>query len=124
VTPLSQAKTPEGFISLEDHQRALEAAIVKAYSQGYGRAILNVQNAVASVEGVENPNPLLAQSVEVLDLSVRAANILQRERVSSLGDLVRKREIDVGDFRNMGAKTLDEIKEKLASYGLRLGMTI
>ncbi len=124
MTPLSQAETPEGFISLEDHQRALEAAIVKAYEQGYERAIRNVQRAVASVEGVNNPNPLLAQGIEVLDLSIRAANILQRERVTSLGDLVRKREIDVTDFRNMGQKTLDEIKEKLATYGLRLGMTI
>lgn len=124
MTALSQAEVPQGFISLEDHQRALEAAIVKAYEQGYQRAILNVQTAVASVEGIHAPNPLLAQGIEVLELSVRAFNILHREGVNSIGDLIRKREVDIADFRNMGAKTLDEIKEKLTNYGLRIGMKI
>lgn len=120
---LSQTETPAGFISLEDHRRALEAAIVKAYEQGYTRAILNVRGAVASVEVVSTESPLLAQGIEVLDLSVRAYNILHRERVRTLGELIRKREAEIADFRNMGKKSLDEIKERLASYGLRLDMT-
>lgn len=121
---MSQAETPEGFISLEDHQKALEAAIVKAYEQGYDRAILNVKAAVASVEVVSTASPLLAQGIEVLDLNARAYNILHRERVRTLGELIRKREAEIADFRNMGQKSLDEIKEKLAGYGLRLNMTM
>lgn len=121
---MSPSKAPEGFISLEEHQRVLEGAIVKAYEQGYGQAIRNVQESVASVAGANVRNPLLAQDIDVLDLTIRAYNILHRERVHTLGDLVRKREVDVSDYRNMGAKTLDEIKEKLASYGLSLDMNV
>ena len=60
----------------------------------------------------------LVMPIEELDLTVRSYNCLKREGVHSVGELVARSEADLLDIRNFGAKSIDEVKEKLAVIGL------
>lgn len=65
---------------------------------------------------------VLNQSVEELELSVRAANCLRNSEIKTIGDLVFRTEADMLKFRNFGRKSLNEIKEILVGMGLSFGM--
>jgi DNA-directed RNA polymerase subunit alpha len=62
----------------------------------------------------------LALPIEDLDLTVRSYNCLKREGIHSVGELVSRSEADLLDIRNFGAKSIDEVKSKLAGMGLAL----
>ncbi|GGK80471.1 DNA-directed RNA polymerase subunit alpha [Streptomyces flaveus] len=62
----------------------------------------------------------LVLPIEDLDLTVRSYNCLKREGVHSVGELVARSEADLLDIRNFGAKSIDEVKAKLAGMGLGL----
>jgi DNA-directed RNA polymerase subunit alpha len=62
----------------------------------------------------------LALPIESLDLTVRSYNCLKREGIHTVGELVSRSEPDLMDIRNFGAKSIDEVKAKLASMGLAL----
>ncbi len=64
---------------------------------------------------------MLGQSVEIIELSVRAANCLKEAKIKTLGDLIKRKEDDLLQRRNFGRKSLEEIKEKLKELGLSLG---
>ena len=62
----------------------------------------------------------LDASISELDLNVRAYNCLQRAKIETLADLVSHTEDELLGIRNLGAKTVELIKEKIASRGLSL----
>lgn len=59
-------------------------------------------------------------NIEELQLSVRSYNCLKRAGITTVGELILYSEADIMNVRNFGKKSLDEIKEKLAEYGLSL----
>jgi DNA-directed RNA polymerase subunit alpha len=59
-----------------------------------------------------------------LELSVRSANCLQNANIRFIGELVMKTEGEMLKTKNFGRKSLNEIKDTLASMGLSLGMSI
>jgi len=59
-----------------------------------------------------------------LNLSVRATNCLETENITTVRDLVSRTEGQLLEVRNFGETTLQEIREKLADIGLRLGMRL
>jgi DNA-directed RNA polymerase subunit alpha len=65
---------------------------------------------------------LLNMSVNEIELSVRAANCLNNANITTVGQLALKTEQEMLKYRNFGKKSLNEIKEKLTSLGLSLGM--
>jgi DNA-directed RNA polymerase subunit alpha len=69
-------------------------------------------------------NPNLFKSVDELELSVRSANCLQNANIRFIGELVMKTEGEMLKTKNFGRKSLNEIKDTLASMGLSLGMSI
>ncbi|MGI8646798.1 MAG: DNA-directed RNA polymerase subunit alpha [Acidimicrobiales bacterium] len=79
-------------------------------------------------EGIEvGPSPVdaamaadLALPVEDLDLTVRSYNCLKREGIHTVGELLSRSEADLLDIRNFGAKSIDEVKAKIATMGLAL----
>ncbi len=81
-------------------------------------------------EAVEEPaeralnqmNEVLNRSVEELELSVRSYNCLKNASIQTIGDLVQKTEAEMLRTKNFGRKSLNEIKEILASLGLSFGM--
>ncbi len=58
--------------------------------------------------------------IDELDLSVRSNNCLRRHGILVVGDLVKMNEEDLMKVRNLGKKSLDEIKKKLADFGYSL----
>ena len=66
----------------------------------------------------------LAKSLEELPLPVRAVNALKNAEILTVLDLVQKTEAEVEKVKNLGEKSLEEIKAALAALGLSLGMRI
>ena len=69
-------------------------------------------------------NPALLKKVDELELSVRSANCLKNDNIVYIGDLIQKSEGEMLRTPNFGRKSLNEIKEVLASMGLHLGMEV
>ena len=67
---------------------------------------------------------LLSQSIEFIELSSRSINCLKSENINTVRDLVKMTEDDLKMIKNFGAKSMDEIKERLAEMKLTLGMKI
>jgi DNA-directed RNA polymerase subunit alpha len=66
----------------------------------------------------------LAMSLSELNLSVRAMNCLESENIHSVRELVQRTEDQLLEVRNFGETTLNEVRDKLADLGLRLGMRV
>jgi DNA-directed RNA polymerase subunit alpha len=104
------------FVGFDDGQ-------VRAASPMIGHAA----PAAAPLETQTDTNQLnryLLKKVDELELSVRSANCLKNDNIIYIGDLVQKTEAEMLRTPNFGRKSLNEIKEVLASMGLRLGMDI
>jgi len=69
-------------------------------------------------------NPAFLKKVDELELSVRSANCLKNDNIVYIGDLVQKTEAEMLRTPNFGRKSLNEIKEVLATMGLHLGMEV
>lgn len=63
---------------------------------------------------------ILEMTIEEMELSVRSYNCLKRANIHTVEDLTKKTEDDMLKVRNLGKKSLDEVIEKLESYGLGL----
>ena len=70
----------------------------------------------------ERLEAVLRIPISDFELSVRSRNCLAKMNVKALGDLVRRTEHELLSFKNFGETSLNEIKNLLASKGLRLGM--
>ena len=66
------------------------------------------------------PDEMLDMTIEELDLSVRSFNCLKRAGINTVGDLVKTTEEDMKKVRNLGAKSLEEVINKMAEMGLTL----
>ena len=62
----------------------------------------------------------LEMTIEELELSVRSYNCLKRASINTVEELTEKTEEDMMKFRNLGKKSLEEVKNKLAELGLSL----
>ncbi len=69
-------------------------------------------------------NAALLKKVDELELSVRSANCLKNDNIVYIGDLIQKTEAEMLRTPNFGRKSLNEIKEVLATMGLHLGMDV
>jgi DNA-directed RNA polymerase subunit alpha len=76
----------------------------------------------ASIFAPENQetNAELDKQIEDLDLSVRSYNCLKRAGIHSVRQLVEYSENDLLNIRNFGAKSIEEVKDKLISMDLNL----
>jgi len=76
--------------------------------------------------GKENrdKNRYLDKPVAELELSVRAANILEATGIKTVRELVTKTESEILKYRNFGRKSLNEIKDVLQEMGLSFGMKL
>ncbi|MFZ9679625.1 MAG: DNA-directed RNA polymerase subunit alpha [Steroidobacteraceae bacterium] len=79
---------------------------------------------LAGGRGGPQVDPILLRPVDDLELTVRSANCLKAENIFYIGDLIQRTENELLKTPNLGRKSLNEIKEVLASRGLTLGMTL
>ena len=98
-----------------------EAAIRTAAPAMIGAPAMGAEAVAADTNQL---NRYLLKKVDELELSVRSANCLKNDNIIYIGDLVQKTEAEMLRTPNFGRKSLNEIKEVLASMGLRLGMDI
>jgi len=115
-----------GAITAEDAVRAsakilVEQLAVFAQLEG-GELSAFVQPAQRG--GAGNFDPILLRPVDELELTVRSANCLKAENIYYIGDLIQRTENELLKTPNLGRKSLNEIKEVLASRGLTLGMKL
>jgi len=68
----------------------------------------------------EEHNRVMEMTIEELDLSVRSYNCLKRAGINTVEELTRRTEEDMMKVRNLGKKSLQEVKEKLAALGLSM----
>jgi len=73
--------------------------------------------------GAQQFDPILLRPVDELELTVRSANCLKAENIFYIG-LIQRTENELLKTPNLGRKSLNEIKEVLASRGLTLGMKL
>jgi DNA-directed RNA polymerase subunit alpha len=79
------------------------------------------QNAEIMVEKEEDQKEkVLEMTIEELDLSVRSYNCLKRAGINTVQELAHKTEEDMMKVRNLGRKSLEEVKHKLTELGLGL----
>ena len=115
-----------GAITAEDAVRASAKILVEqlaVFAQLEGGDI-----PVFPGEGSQRSNatfdPILLRPVDELELTVRSANCLKAENIYYIGDLIQRTENELLKTPNLGRKSLNEIKEVLASRGLTLGMKL
>ncbi len=97
------------------------------------RILVDQLSVFAALEGVQDAldaprmpqvDPILTRPVDDLELTVRSANCLKAENIYYIGDLIQRTENELLKTPNLGRKSLNEIKEVLASRGLTLGMKL
>jgi DNA-directed RNA polymerase subunit alpha len=114
-----------GAISAEDAVRASSKILVEqlaVFAQLEGDAITSLMNAPTASNTTFDP--ILLRPVDELELTVRSANCLKAENIYYIGDLIQRTENELLKTPNLGRKSLNEIKEVLASRGLTLGMKL
>lgn len=86
----------------------------------------DLEGTPAESESPRSPqvDPLLLRPVDDLELTVRSANCLKAENIYFIGDLIQRSETELLRTPNLGRKSLNEIKDVLASKSLSLGMKL
>lgn len=117
-----------GAVTAEDAVRASAKILVEqlaVFAQLEGPAIEGIigQSSQRS-SGASSFDPILLRPVDELELTVRSANCLKAENIYYIGDLIQRTENELLKTPNLGRKSLNEIKEVLASRGLTLGMKL
>lgn len=115
-----------GVITAEEAVRMsarilLEQLAVFAQLEGHE---LTAINSPVQRNASDRFDPILLRPVDELELTVRSANCLKAESIYYIGDLIQRTENELLKTPNLGRKSLNEIKEVLASRGLTLGMRL
>ena len=115
-----------GAINAEDAVRASAKILVEqlaVFAQLEGSELAAFDQP-AQRSGAATFDPILLRPVDELELTVRSANCLKAENIYYIGDLIQRTENELLKTPNLGRKSLNEIKEVLASRGLTLGMKL
>jgi len=114
-----------GAITAEDAVRASAKILVEqlaVFAQLEGSELAAFDS--PSPRNAQQFDPILLRPVDEWELTVRSANCLKAENIYYIGDLIQRTENELLKTPNLGRKSLNEIKEVLASRGLTLGMKL
>ncbi|MBT9491719.1 MAG: DNA-directed RNA polymerase subunit alpha [Paucibacter sp.] len=113
-----------GAISPEEAIRASAKILVEqlaVFAQLQGTDVGDMFDTQQQQQRSSSFDPILLRPVDELELTVRSANCLKAENIYYIGDLIQRTETELLKTPNLGRKSLNEIKEVLASRGLTLG---
>ena len=114
-----------GAVTAEDAVRAAAKILVEqlaVFAQLEGSELAAFD--APAQRSTQQFDPILLRPVAELELTVRSANCLKAENIYYIGDLIQRTENELLKTPNLGRKSLNEIKEVLASRGLTLGMRL
>ena len=114
-----------GAITAEDAVRSSAKILVEqlaVFAQLEGNELTAFD--APAPRSTQQVDPILLRPVDELELTVRSANCLKAENIFYIGDLIQRTENELLKTPNLGRKSLNEIKEVLASRGLTLGMKL
>jgi len=114
-----------GAINAEDAVRSSAKILVEqlaVFAQLEGNELAAFDS--PATRSAQQFDPILLRPVDELELTVRSANCLKAENIFYIGDLIQRSENELLKTPNLGRKSLNEIKEVLASRGLTLGMKL
>jgi DNA-directed RNA polymerase subunit alpha len=114
------AMTPEEAIRASAKILVEQLIVFTALEGQPGYSLASAGVGIVEDTGPEPP-AILLRPVDELELTVRSANCLKAENIYYIGDLVQRSETELLKTPNLGRKSLNEIKEVLASRGLTLG---
>ncbi len=110
----------DGSIS-PDEGISLGAKIMSEHLNLFINLTNHIQDVEIMVEKEEDEKEkVMVMTVEELDFSVRSYNCLKRANINSVEELIEKSEEDMMKVRNLGKKSLEEVKNKLRELGLSL----
>jgi DNA-directed RNA polymerase subunit alpha len=113
-----------GAVSPEEAIRASSKILVEqlaVFAQLPSDSIQEIMESGGPKAAPASFDPILLRPVDELELTVRSANCLKAENIYYIGDLIQRTETELLKTPNLGRKSLNEIKEVLASRGLTLG---
>ena len=105
-----------GPVAIEESNRML---LARRYELAKERFEKECEKQGLTGDGVDEP-PAMRKPVSELGLSVRAYNVLHRHGITTLGEIIQKSESELAKMRNMGQKSVEEIKRVVKSYGYTL----
>jgi DNA-directed RNA polymerase subunit alpha len=100
------------------------AAFLKAHFSPLTAGAPDEEAAAEGPTGEEYLREVLAKPLEDIPLPARALNALKNAEIHLVADLAQKTEADLEQVKNLGEKSIDDIKSALAGLGLSLGMRI
>lgn len=103
-------------LSLEGTGVPIDDLTVKEFR----RLIFGDKTVVKKTSVASQINPWLQKDVDALELSTRPQNCLRRANINTVAELVELTENQLKCLRQMGGKSVTEIKTKLAEVGLKL----
>lgn len=116
-----------GAITAEDAVRTSAKILVEqlaVFAQLDDSDLTEFEKSPSSSRNAATFDPILLRPVDELELTVRSANCLKAENIYYIGDLIQRTDNELLKTPNLGRKSLNEIKEVLASRGLTLGMKL
>ena len=109
------------IVAHADHQRRKQQLTLTRDEAVKLRDCLD--GAIGSRDMIDQYHKILSRSVEEMELSMRSYNCLKNARIETIGDLVRHTEKDILRIKNLGRKSLNELREILGIIGLEFGMS-
>jgi DNA-directed RNA polymerase subunit alpha len=109
-----------GETSLTEIKEMLQAKGLRLGQGLEGGAYSRVRKDIIEQLRGKAPEAVLNKSISALELSVRARKALQLLNIQSIGELAARTEAELMGVKNFGSTSLDEIKAKLADFGLGL----
>lgn len=104
-----------------DEAASLGAKILSEHLNLFINMTDNIDSVEIMVEKEEDKKEkVLEMTIEELDLSVRSYNCLKRAGINTVEELTKRSEDDMMKVRNLGKKSLDEVRQKLAELDLNL----
>jgi DNA-directed RNA polymerase subunit alpha len=100
------------------------AGFLKAHFSPLAAGAPEEEAAAEGATGEEYLREALGKPLEELPLPARALNALKNAEIHLVADLAQKTEADLEQVKNLGEKSIDDIKSALAGLGLSLGMRI
>lgn len=100
---------------------SLAGKILQDHTQLFVDLVEDMANTEILVSPEEDKNSkIMSMSIDELELSVRSHNCLKRANINTVEDLVKKSKDDMLKVKNLGAKSLEEVIEKINGLGLKL----